>query len=77
MKLLAISDQISPVIYGQLEEVSFWGIDMVISCGDLPLDYLETFNKNVNAVTLEKIKDAFKRRIDPGKMVTIIVGGAG
>ena len=41
MKLLAISDQISPVIYGHLEDASFRQIDLVISCGDLPLDYLE------------------------------------
>jgi len=42
----------------------------------LPLDYLDTFNKQVQAVSLEQIKDAFKRRIFPDKMVTITVGGA-
>ncbi len=41
MKLLVISDAVSPVVYGQLEEAAFAGIDLVISCGDLPLDYLE------------------------------------
>jgi len=42
---------------------------------DLPLDYLDTFNDRVEAVTLEKIKDAFKRRINADKLVTVMVGG--
>lgn len=41
---------------------------------DLPLDYLKTFNENVERVTIDQIKDAFKRRIDPDKMVTVMVG---
>ena len=41
----------------------------------LPLDYLDTFNSKVNAVTIEQIKDAFSRRVHPDKMVTILVGG--
>jgi zinc protease len=42
---------------------------------DLPLDYLETFNGKVMAVTREQIIDAFQRRVVPETMVTIIVGG--
>ncbi len=41
----------------------------------LPLDYLDNFNANVNAVTIEAIRDAFQRRIDPDKLVTVVVGG--
>ncbi len=41
---------------------------------DLPLDYLGTFVDKINALTIEQIKDAFKRRIDPGKFLTVIVG---
>ena len=41
---------------------------------DLPLDYLTTFNARVDAVTREQIVDAFKRRIHPDKMVTVMVG---
>lgn len=40
----------------------------------LPLDYLDNFISRMNAVTLAQIKDAFKRRVDPAKMVTVIVG---
>jgi zinc protease len=41
----------------------------------LPLDYLDTFNSTVNAITIKQIKDAFSRRVHPDKMVTILVGG--
>ena len=44
---------------------------------NLPLDYLDTFIARMNAVTLQQVKDAFKRRIEPGKMVTVIVGKQG
>lgn len=43
----------------------------------LPLDYLDTFNKRVEEVTTEDIHDAFKRRINPQNMATIMVGGGG
>ena len=42
---------------------------------DLPLDYLDTFNDKVTAVTQQQIKAAFQRRVSPDTMVTIIVGG--
>lgn len=42
---------------------------------DLPLDYLDSFNDKVNAVTVAQIKDAFKRRVDADKMLTVLVGG--
>jgi zinc protease len=41
----------------------------------LPLDYLDTFNDKVEAVTAKQIRDAFRRRVDPDKLVTVIVGG--
>ncbi|VAW78599.1 FIG015287: Zinc protease [hydrothermal vent metagenome] len=47
----------------------------VIGFYDLPLDYLNTFTGKVEAVTVEQIRDTWKRRIHPGKMVTVIVGG--
>ena len=46
----------------------------VIGYYGLPLDYLETFNDKVSAVTIEDIKDAFKRRLSPDKMITVMVG---
>lgn len=47
---------------------------VVIGYYKLPLDYLDKFNANVEAVTIEQIKDAFKRRVTPDKLVTIMVG---
>jgi zinc protease len=48
---------------------------VVIGFYDLPLDYLETFNDKVMAVTREQIIDAYQRRVSPDTMETIIVGG--
>ena len=48
----------------------------VIGFYRLSLDYLEQFPIQVQAVTAEQIREAFARRIDPDKMVTVIVGGA-
>lgn len=46
----------------------------VIGFYHLPLDYLETFTGKVEAVTLEQIRDAYRRRVHPERMVTVIVG---
>ena len=46
----------------------------VIGFYNLPLDYLNTFNDKVSAVTIDSIKDAFNRRIHPDKLITITVG---
>lgn len=53
-------------IVGLLGTIGFYG---------LPLDYLETYQKKMQAVTREQIMDAFRRRVDPERMVTVIVGG--
>jgi zinc protease len=41
---------------------------------NLPLDYLDKFNARIEAVTAEQIRDAFQRRVQPERMVTITVG---
>ncbi len=43
---------------------------------DLPLDYLNTLLDKIEAVSAAQIQEAFSRRIDPDKMVTVMVGGA-
>jgi zinc protease len=43
---------------------------------DLPLDYLDRFNERIEAVTATQIRDAFQRRVQPDKMVTVTVGSA-
>ncbi|WP_245539464.1 M16 family metallopeptidase [Thiofilum flexile] len=46
----------------------------VIGFYGLPLDYLDTFTDQVNAVTREQVMDVFKRRLDLDKMITVVVG---
>ncbi len=43
---------------------------------DYPLDYLATFVGKVEAVTAEQIHSAFKRRIHPDNLATILVGNS-
>ena len=40
----------------------------------LPLDYLDTFIEKVNAVKLEQIREAFQRRLQPERFITVMVG---
>ncbi|VTY25035.1 putative zinc protease [Xylophilus ampelinus] len=47
-----------------------------IAWNDLPLDYLDTWTAKMNAVTVADIKAAFARTLQPGRMVTVVVGGA-
>ena len=50
------------------------GYIAMIGFYDLPPDYLDTFVDKVNAVTIEQIRDAFKRRLQPERFVTVMVG---
>lgn len=47
----------------------------VIGFYQLPLDYLETFNGKIEAITLDQVRAAFKRRVRPERMLTLRVGG--
>ncbi len=46
----------------------------VIGFYDLPLDYLKTFNKHIEDVTLEQIERAFQQRVHPDRLLTVEVG---
>lgn len=50
------------------------GYIAMIGFYDLPMDYLDRFIANVRAVDVNKVNDALTRRVDPEKMVTVIVG---
>ena len=51
------------------------GYIAMIGTYGLPLDYLDQFTGRVEAVTREQIRNAFQRRVDPDKMVQVMVGG--
>jgi zinc protease len=42
----------------------------------LPLDWLDRFPARVEGVTLEQVRSAFARRIDPARLSVVIVGAA-
>jgi zinc protease len=47
-----------------------------ISWNDLPLNYLDTWTTQVQRVTIADVRAAFARKLQPQRMVTVIVGGA-
>ena len=47
----------------------------VIGFYDYPLDWLDTYVAKVEAVTAEQVRDAFRRRIDPSRLIGVVVGG--
>lgn len=53
------------------------GYVAVIGFFGLPLDWLEQYPKAVEKVTSEAVRDAFRRRVRPDELVTVIVGGSG
>ncbi len=46
----------------------------VIGFYELPLTYLDDFTARVEKVTTGQIRDAFRRRVDPDALATVIVG---
>lgn len=41
----------------------------------LPLDYLQNYIGTMNGISLEQIKTAWNRHVEPDKLITVIVGG--
>jgi Icc-related predicted phosphoesterase len=48
MKILCVSDQIDPLVYTSTIRERFSDVDMVLSAGDLPLDYLDFIVSSLN-----------------------------
>ncbi len=46
----------------------------IIGFYELPLDYLDEFPAKIEAVTLAEVKDAWRRRVRPDRMATVVVG---
>jgi Icc-related predicted phosphoesterase len=71
LKILCISDQIDPLVYSPSIKERFADIDLVLSAGDLPFDYLDYIISNLNKPLLfvfgnhhtEEIKH-FRKRWD-------------
>src|SRR5581483_3430693 len=46
----------------------------VIGYYRLPLTYLDDFVKNIDRVTIEQVKAAFRKHVVPDRLVTVVVG---
>ncbi len=51
---------------GALGSIAFYG---------LPLDYLQNYIGTMNGISLEQVKVAWQRRVQPDRSITVIVGG--
>jgi zinc protease len=47
-----------------------------IAWHQLPLDYLDTWSQKVQALTVQDVSQAFARKVQPERLVTVVVGGA-
>jgi Icc-related predicted phosphoesterase len=48
LKILCISDQIDPLVYSPQIKERFTDIDLILSAGDLPMDYLDYIISSLN-----------------------------
>ena len=46
-----------------------------IAWNNLPLDYLDTWTERVQSITRSDIRTAFQRKLQPDRMVTVVLGG--
>lgn len=46
-----------------------------IAWNDLPLDYLDQWTKKVEAITVADVRTAMAKKLQPERMVTVVVGG--
>ncbi len=46
-----------------------------IAWNDLPLDYLDQWTKKVDALTVADVRTAMAKKLQPDRMVTVVVGG--
>ena len=54
--------------------ISFWIILINIGFYQLPLDFLSTYQKKIDAVTVEQIKKSINKHINLDSMITVMVG---
>ncbi len=45
-----------------------------ISWNQLPLNYLDTWTQQIENVTVQQVREAFVRKLQPDRMVTVVVG---
>lgn len=61
----AMSTASNSAIVGQLGSIGFY---------DLPLDYMDQFQRDIAAVTPEQIRDALRRHLDPTRLAIASIG---
>lgn len=70
----AQSDLINGFALGLDSNGKWLGILGRIGRNQLPLDYLKTYKKKVEALTVTQVREAMARHLDPQRLVTVVVG---
>jgi calcineurin-like phosphoesterase family protein len=52
VKILAVADEVSPALYERFDEERWKDIDLILSCGDVPPDYLDFLCSMLNVPVL-------------------------
>ncbi|HOZ67342.1 MAG TPA: insulinase family protein, partial [Burkholderiaceae bacterium] len=47
-----------------------------IAWNNLPLNYLDVWTQQIDKITTTQIKAAMQRKLQPEKMVTVVLGGS-
>jgi len=48
MKILTVSDRVESILYDRFDEGQFPGVNLILSCGDLPPEYLSSLAASFN-----------------------------
>lgn len=65
MKILAVADEVSPVLYSHTVKENFGEVDLILGCGDLPFYYYEFLVSSLN-VPLYYVLGNHVRKTGPG-----------
>lgn len=71
---VAKKNLLTSLAYDLAQNKSLLKVVSLISTYNLPLDYLDTYSKEVQAATIEQVNEAFRKHINPDKFITILVG---
>ncbi len=73
MKILVLADQESKSLYEYYKPEKLEGVDLIIACGDLPVEYLEFFATMTHVPVLYVLgnHDRWRGRLRPGGCVCI------
>ena len=72
MRILAVSDEVVDFIYRHQLKINHSDVDLILGCGDLPLDYLEFIANSLDHGHTSVYRAGYTERISQYKRTEII-----